>query len=382
MGNKKALLLGSYGQSNVGDDLLMWNYLELLRGRGFEEIYVNANTIELIPGSIKKAYPGLRVVNTYKTSIWEYVKLIRRVDCIVYGGGTLYKELYSSTGRSPYSVIIRMMGFNILTRLLGTKLYHLHIGIGSLKTTFGRIVTKWALSAATMTIFRDQESYDYARNTLHISKSKIRKSTDGLFVNHVWEKPWHKADLKIDRKKYKNIIGLNVLSDIPDWIDRDHYIVTMKRFVKGLLDQGNYIIFMPFQYAFNPRSDLAFTQETFKDILKERANYTVLKEVPIDLVSSYLRECDLFVGMRFHSLLLSTVNRVPFVAIAYDTKCWRFTQEVNYRYAIQLEKLQLDNLLKLCQKALATKDTAAQQLDAIARRSYKEAEDGLRTLNL
>lgn len=31
MKQKKVLLLGSYGQSNLGDDLLMWNYLELLR---------------------------------------------------------------------------------------------------------------------------------------------------------------------------------------------------------------------------------------------------------------------------------------------------------------------------------------------------------------
>ena len=382
MKQKRALLLGSYGQSNLGDDLLMWNYLELLRERGFEEIYVNANTIELIPKPVKKAFPNLKVINQYKTPLFDYIRLIKKVDCIVYGGGTLYKELYTSTGRSPYSVIIRLMGFNLLARMLGTKLYHLNIGIGSLKTGWGRFVSKVALGAANMTIFRDQQSYDFAKNTLRVPARKIRKSVDGLFLNHVWEKPWRTAALPIDRKKYKSIIGLNVLSDIPDWVDRERYISAMKRFASDLLDQGNYVIFVPFQHAYNPRSDLVFIQENFKDLLKRYKNSMLLKEVPIDLASSYLQQCDLFVGMRFHSLLLSTVNRVPFVAVAYDTKCSRFIEEADYRYAIELEKLQSDNLLKLCQKALATKDKVKKQLDTVSVSHYREAEEGLRTLSL
>lgn len=382
MKRKKVLLLGSYGQSNLGDDLLMWNFLELLKDRGFEEIYVNANTVELIPSAIKKAYPNLHIINTYKTSLIEYIRLIRKVDCVVYGGGTLYKELYTSTGRSPYSVIIRLMVFNVLARLLGTRLYHLNIGIGTLKTGMGRFISKVALGAATLTTFRDQQSYDFALKTLRVSKKKLRRSVDGLFLNRVWEKPWNKANLKVDRTKYKKVIGINILSDIPDWVNRDQYISSMKRMITQLMDQGNYLIFFPFQYAFNPRNDLAFMQENLYDVLKGRRNYMLLKEVPIDMVGSYLKQCDLFVGMRFHSLLLATASRIPFVAVAYDTKCWRFTQEENYRYAIELEKLQPDKLAKLCQKTLASTDKIKHQLDEIAERSYKQAEESLRTLNL
>ena len=34
---KKALLLGSYGQTNLGDDLLMYNLLDLLRRKGYSK---------------------------------------------------------------------------------------------------------------------------------------------------------------------------------------------------------------------------------------------------------------------------------------------------------------------------------------------------------
>ncbi len=382
MKQKSVLLLGSYGQSNLGDDLLMWNYLELLRGRGFTKIYVNANTTEFIPEPIKEIYPDLEIVDTYNTSIKEYVKLIKNVDCIVYGGGTLYKELYHSTGRSKYAVTIRMMGFNVLARMLGTKLYHLNIGIGALKTRLGRFISKLALSSSTFTIFRDQESYNFAKNVLHISENKIRKSTDGLFLNHIWEKPWHKNQLKIDHKKYKKVIGINVLSDIPDWIDREQYIITMQNVVRRLLDDNNFLVFVPFQHRFNPRNDLLFTTETFSDVLKGYKNYVVLDEVPIDQASSYLQATDLFIGMRFHSLLLSTVNQLPFVAVAYDTKCWRFIEESNYRYALKLEDLEEEKLLTICENALTRTAEIKKQLHDIASSMYAEAEEDIRALSL
>ena len=382
MSHKKVLLLGSYGQSNLGDDLLMWNYLELLRERGFDEIYVNANTTEHIPDPIKKAFPNLQFVNTYETSVLRYIQLIRHVDCIVYGGGTLYKELYSSTGRSKYSVIVRMMAFNVLARMLGTKLFHLNIGIGSLKTGIGRLISKIAIRSSTMTIFRDRKSYNYARLTLRIPASKIMKSTDGLFLNHVWEKPWIKANLKVDREKFKHVVGINVLSDIPDWVDRDVYIKTMQEFVIELLDQGNYVVFVPFQHTFNPRNDLLFTHELFDDLLKDRTGYEILDEVPIDKVSSYLRQCDVFVGMRFHSLLLATVNKVPFLAVAYDTKCWRFVQENDYPFAVELEKIDTMGLMQMFNQMVDTRNDVSRQLGVVAKEMYREAEEGLRKLHL
>lgn len=382
MRQKKVLLLGSYGQSNLGDDLLMWNYLELLRQRGFDKIYVSANTEEYLPEPIKKAYPDLKIINTYQTSLLGYIRLIREVDCVVYGGGTLYKELYSSTGRTPYSVIVRLMGFNLLARIFGTKLYHLHIGIGSLKTGLGRLITTIALRAATFTTFRDQRSYEFARGTLNLPPKKIRKSTDGLFINPIWQDIWRTAKLDIDRKKYNKVVGINVLSDIPDWVDRNDYIASLRRCIQTLLDDDNYLVFLPFQHAFNPRNDHTFMKDTLKDILKNRTNFVMPDSVPIDLISSYLRQCDVFIGMRFHSLLLACANGVPFVAIAYDTKCWRFIEETQYPYALKLEKLDPGKLIKLFTQAAHAGPDIKKQLQAATRQMYQEAEEDLRTLNL
>jgi len=358
----------------------MWNYLELLKERGFKKIYVNANTTELIPEPVKKAYPDLHIINTYETSIPQYVNLIRNVDCVVYGGGTLYKELYSSTGRSKYSVIIRMMGINLIAKWSGTKLYHLNIGIGSLKTAMGRFISKTAIAASTHTVFRDEKSYEIARETLGITPSKISKAPDGLFINRVWEKTWNVSEMP--KKSSTPTVGINVLSDIPDWVDREKYIDSMRRFVTQLCKNGTRVVFVPFQHTFNPRNDLLFTQENFGDIIDRYENCSVLQGVPIDEISDCLRKCDVFVGMRFHSLLLSAANRVPFVAVAYDTKCWRFIEENNYPHAVELEKLETETLLDRYENALHSKKQTSELLDAITKRTYKEAEEAIRTLSL
>jgi polysaccharide pyruvyl transferase WcaK-like protein len=360
----------------------MWNYLALLKEQGAKDIYVNANTTKFIPDIIKKEFPNLHIVSTYNTSFMQYIKLIQSVDCIVYGGGTLYKELYTSTGRSPYSVIIRLMGFNVLAKLLGTRVYHLNIGIGSLKTHVGRMITKRALQAATKTIFRDQESYAIARDTLSVRPSKIQQSVDGLFINAIWRSIWHKKDLKIDCKKYKRVVGVNVLSDIPDWVDRDEYIWIMQRFVAATLERGDYIVFIPFQTDFNPRNDLAFMREIFSDTFKDYTNYTLLEEVPIDHVHSIMSQCDVLIGMRFHSLLLAAACNLPFVAVAYDTKCWRFIEEIDYPYAVKLENLQYDSLVSLYDKAMNDQQPTKKRLQEATERMYNQAEDDLRTLNL
>jgi polysaccharide pyruvyl transferase WcaK-like protein len=79
--------------------------------------------------------------------------------------------------------------------------------------------------------------------------------------------------------------------------------------------------------------------------------------------------------MRFHSLLLSLVNHVPFVAVAYDTKCWRFVQEVKYPYALELEKLNIKTLLEHYEHAVKAAATTKKQLAGISDQLFEEAKE-------
>ncbi len=369
MKHRRVLLLGAYGQTNLGDDLLLYNYVQLLHNKGFDEIYINTSRSELLPKSVTQDFSGIRTFETYGISPLDLLRLLRSADCIVYGGGTVFKELYASTGRSKYSVIANVALFNFLAKLLGKPVYGLHIGIGSIKTWLGRTITKIALSCSTETTFRDRSSYKYALNTLKIAPKKINLATDGLFINRSWQKPWHQLELPPHKGK---TIGVNVLSDIPDWVDRTSYITNTLDFLNKLMADGNYLVFMPFQTDFNPNNDLKFMRDEILPKLDSRS-YTVIETLDLRTIISCLQQIDLLVGMRLHSLLLATMAGTPFVGLAYDTKCWRFMQENAYPHAIKLEDATADGLYQVFQKALAD-ETAAKKLACIREENLKEAD--------
>lgn len=378
---KKILLLGSYGQTNLGDDLLMYNYLSFLRDKGYQKIYANAVRPDLVPKIIYEEFPELEIIETYKTSTNDWVKILREVDAAVYGGGTIYKEMYASTGRNKHGVTMRMMGFNNLARLLKVPVYNLNIGTGSIKTGLGRVISRQGLLASRYTIFRDQKSYDYAISELGISPNKSCASTDGLFLNRIWQKVWHEKSLK-GLKRAKTTIGINMLSDIPDWIDRAHYITTMRQLVNDLLKEGNNVVLIPFQHDFSDNNDHVFIQQEIVPHITQKTGWTLLPKVEIDEISSVLAQCDAIIGMRFHSLLLSTAIGTPFVALAYDTKCVRFVEESDYPQLVKLEDLTVPAVLESLHQTLKNRTALKKQLKQLATEQYREAEECLRKIQL
>jgi polysaccharide pyruvyl transferase WcaK-like protein len=97
-----------------------------------------------------------------------------------------------------------------------------------------------------------------------------------------------------------------------------------------------------------------------------------LESVPLDLIGSYLTQVDVFIGMRFHSLLLATALGTPFVAVSYDTKCARFVDENGYNYAVPLEELTEEKLTKVYETVVADKKNIPNTLAKIADKNFNE----------
>jgi polysaccharide pyruvyl transferase WcaK-like protein len=332
---KKALLLGSFGQTNLGDDILMYNFIDRLLSDGIDFIYVNASITTNVPSEITFKYGSrIEIFETYSTPILKLMKLAKSVDYIYYGGGTIYKELYKSTGRSKYSVIIRLAVFNVISGIFMKKpIINLNIGTGKIDTKIGDLITKIALFASTKTLLRDEKSYVYVTEKLKISSAKAIESTDGIFINTTWE------DSRVDKidKNDKLTVGINLLSDIPDEINRDNYVQEVISFCQKLIDENFRLIFVPFQSDFNENNDYVFIKNKVTTGLT--GNFEVLPSVKLSHLNSTFRSFDYFVGMRFHSLLLACINEIKFLAIEYDPKCTRLMEDMSYEYSINLNKI-------------------------------------------
>jgi len=325
------LIIGSFGQTNLGDDLLMCNFVDYFSKKGIKKIFVNANNSFNIPNSIQNK---VVVFNTYKSSIITWLKVIFSVDFIVYGGGTIYKELYKSTGRRKYSVIILICLFNIFTRILNKKIVNCCIGIGSVKTRIGKIIIYISLFFSNLTIFRDSGSYSYAVNDLKLSKERVFLGVDGLFIDKRWRMDRYK---KVKSKK----VGVNFLSDIPDWINEEDYINSIVLFIDYLKFSGYELVFVSFQKAYNKNNDTVF----FNEKIRPRVKFEIdVLEPGVDNVVSIYNDIGYFIGMRLHSLILSTVTYTPFVAVNYDKKCKNYINDIRYEYSVDLEDISFDAL--------------------------------------
>lgn len=359
MQNKKVLLLGSYGQTNLGDDLLLWNYLEWLNSKKhIAEITINTANKELMPEIIKK-YPNLIMKETYTTSVIKWLKIIKNSDAILYGGGTIYKELYKSTGRGKYSVITRIFIFNLVAKLLQKKVYNLHIGIGSIKTRTGKFLTKGGLKFSSYTIFRDTESYLFAKDELSIDNKKICLANDGIFLSNAWLKTKSRIKPKSLRR-----VGINLVSDIPDWVDRQRYIENSANLINKIIKKGYKVVFLPFQYDYNPANDKNFIESSILPRVKDTKSVEVIERLTPSNVSGTLDSVDYFIGMRFHSMLIALMKEVPFVGIEYDIKCSRLMKQINYPSRISLKDWRKNEALQLIESLVSNHEQSVKDVKA------------------
>lgn len=371
--NKTALLLGSYGQTNLGDDLLLRNHIYYLQKLGFTEIIINANEAALVPSSLRKM---VTIRSTYRTSILTWLRLIRTCDVVVYGGGTIYKELYKSTGRTRYSVVLRIAVFNLICWLLRCSVVNLNVGIGHLDTWFGKFLTKIALQTSTLTVFRDRRSYAYAHNELAVRGKKIRSGYDALFLDDYWL-----ASDTPKKSAHPVTVGLNFLSDIPDWVDRGQYIESVVALIDHLTHQNCQVRFLPFQVDFNQNNDLVFYNQIIRPKLQAPTRVMVVEELSIENVLQHYKDLDILVCMRLHAMILATATATPFLGIEYDTKCTRFLREINYGCSLDFDTLSPASLVKKYTELQQSRTAAAAILKKEARSMYEAAQESMKPVD-
>src|ERR1017187_5439113 len=111
----KVLFIGTHGQNNLGDELLLQVFVDKL-GDDIDEWYINSYQ----PKQTKKQLK-IKNAQTFHTRN-NPVKLLGylfQCDAIIFGGGSIIKELYPEYGSSIYTSL------NLLTFLvlIGRKIF-------------------------------------------------------------------------------------------------------------------------------------------------------------------------------------------------------------------------------------------------------------------
>ena len=287
---KKVLLWGWYGFENLGDDLLLDTMLQHLQG----EITVPMN----------KSY-ALQNVNEVSRGYKELVLGAFSHDTVIIGPGGLF----------PFDNKPKVFLYYLITRLwilMGREVIFFGIGISEKMDDLSAVL--WRRMAKTADLFITRSENVLERLKL-IESEKIHAMADCVFASEVAN------EIEYPEENRVAISVANLQNDNQKALDDT--VEKWSEVVKKLINKG----FSVDLIAFTKGAD----DKMIDAILSNLKNCVggvqpVYYSQAINAVSSWNRY-KFAICMRFHSLVLSILNDVPAIPIAYGHKTFSLAEK-------------------------------------------------------
>lgn len=359
---------GYYGFDNLGDEAI----LEELIGELAE--FVDKQNIVILSQNpeVTAARYGVRAQDRWQLA--EIASLLSQTRLFISGGGGLFQDTESVKSVIYYGGLISM------ARALGAKVLVYAQGIGPIKSTLGRYLTRTSLALSHALTVRDADSVQLL-SAWGLSASLTGDPVWLLSAEQLPESARKfVADLRKENKG-KKLVGLSLRQG--GGFDHGHIEMLAKSMQEAGLTKNHIIVPIPLQTAqdIKPLEDFVSTWTGLGGKIASPHLGELQKPSQwLKLIGSL----DLVVGMRLHSLIMALSSGIPCIGIAYDPKVTnvlnKFAQ-ANLPY-VRGEKPKDEEAL-VWQKTLA--QTTSAQGDKAARKTIeeklKEVREGA-TLNI
>ncbi|QHC68017.1 hypothetical protein GSU68_16545 [Rathayibacter sp. VKM Ac-2759] len=307
---RRIVFLGTHGQHNIGDELLLETFLTRL---GSEHRYV-VNSYD--PDGTRRQLGDRFDVEVIDTAR-DRILLLRRLltcDLLCFGGGSIVKELYASTGRHRHSTLLMLLGVVTFAHLVARRpIAMLHIGVGPLRTRLGRRLARTILKQVDELTVRDGLSLETCRR-IGVDAARV---PDAVFSHD-------RADLlpgtppdAVRGERLRIALNLNIDIEAPE-----RWEPFLDALAAALLAVGAQrpieLHALPMQIGFKARDDA----EVLDAFAARVPDLPFVRHRPGDAaaVARILEDCDALVGERLHAVVLASVLGVPSYVLAYDVK--------------------------------------------------------------
>lgn len=309
----RILLLGTHGQHNIGDELLLETFLHQLGG---QHSYV-INTYD-------KRDTASRLGTRYRYELIDTARdrrallgHLRTADVLVFAGGSILKELSAATGRSRYATLLMILALVIGARRFGrAPIAMLNIGVGPIRTRRGRRLARSILNRVDLVTVRDAASVDLCR--LIGTTTEVIASTDAvLSVEADWLRGGGSAPRTLASEPLRIALSLNHDIEVPEnWA---HVVATLGAAFRELaLRRPIQVHGLPMQSRGKEHDDASVLRE-FAAGLPEVEFIEHLPATPGD-VARLVESCDLLIAERLHALITAAKLGIPVVPLVYDIK--------------------------------------------------------------
>lgn len=315
-------LLGSNSGNNLGDAAIMAAILdrlsEELPGAKFyvpttKPSFVrdnygnkyNVHAIDIMPWTASIRFFGFTTLRC----LWKSdVALI--CDGIIFG-----KKFFNPF----FNFLITLFFVVPIAKLLGCKVVCYSCGIGPFPVPASRPAARSVMNGCDLLMMREPESGEIAR-ALGVTQP-IELTGDAAFINRVSD---DRRALEIMRSEginvEKPIFGINVTAYFDAWLAKDERIADRTGFL-ALLERGIREAQQAHHFQVVLFSTHPMDEDAIADLAKRLGCKSVLNtKYQSHDIMSVMRRCDLFMGMRFHSLVLASAVGAPVIGLIYAPK--------------------------------------------------------------
>jgi polysaccharide pyruvyl transferase WcaK-like protein len=315
---KRLGYIGWLGRGNLGDEAI------------FEAICVAFNKVEILP-----------YVNLRKISILPNQFLKPLFSSVMLGGGTLI-------GVPNYCNTLRM------SQRIGYPTFAFGTGVQD-PEYWGRI-------------WRDSDYLDEWIPLLNQCKyvgvrGPLSKSIlDAVGYKHaqvIGDPALLLARSSITPKRMQKKLGINIGSDGKVWgSDEDTILQSICRFSSYMIDKGWSITFVPAK-----KTDLRYIKDAMKVLGNNVKMFT--RFTSVEKVLDEIESCDVFIGERLHSSILSCCTYTPTIMLEYRPKCRDFMALMQLeRYNMRTDAVNIEELISLCEDLYDNNDQMQKHLFA------------------
>ena len=308
----KIMISGYYGFNNTGDEAILKSMV-----KAFKEKMPQIKIVVLShsPLQTSQAY---QVKGIERLHLIDIIHNLENTNLFISGGGGLLQD---STGKG-WSILY-YLGLILLAKIIKVPVMIYAQGIGPVNKQINKRLMKWILNKVDLITVRDTSSKELLEN-LGVVKPSIYVNSDPVFllkkknINHIIDSyPYIQALINSENRP---LIGISVREYKSSGSDSKRIFAQAADYL--IENYKAKIIFIPFQFD----EDVHISEEILS-LMKNKAEILKVRLEPEELVSVMSR-LSLVVGMRFHSIIFSSMANIPFIALSYDPKVKYFVEDL------------------------------------------------------
>lgn len=244
-------------------------------------------------------------------------------------------------------------------RLVGCKTVCYSCGIGPFRDPVSKVLARWVLNLCDLVIMREDDSKSLAEE-IGVT-NPVEVTGDAAFINPVSSDQRASEvarDLGIDLSK--PLLGINVTKYMDAWLAKDEKIADKSAFLRelaeGILSARDQLSekFECLIFSTHPMDESAASE--LAALVKGRV-VSNRKYLSHD-IQALMRRCGLFMGMRFHSVILASAVEVPIIGLIYAPKVRGYMRLLKCEdVAVELSTITKDSLSKTIVHAWNNRDS-------------------------